>query len=171
MVPTVTSSLKSKKVDSVLIPGGCTKYIQVPDVSWNKPFKALCTEKYDMWLENEGINQETECGNLKPPPRRTIVEWILSAWNDLCSDTIRKSFKACALTSALNCEKDGEIHCLKPNQPCHAGLAMLKDQMEMFNETEDNPFTPSCDEITDAAPLDIIVDEDEEEDEDINVDD
>ena len=66
MVPTVTSSLKSKKVDSVLIPGGCTKYIQAPDVSWNKPFKALCTEKYDTWLENEGINQETECGNLKP---------------------------------------------------------------------------------------------------------
>ena len=41
----------------------------------------------------------------------------------------------------------------------------------MFNETEDNPFTPRCDEITDAAQLDMIVDEDEEEDEDINVDD
>ena len=27
MVPTVTSSLKSKKVDSVLIPGGCTKFL------------------------------------------------------------------------------------------------------------------------------------------------
>ena len=39
----------------------------------------------------------------------------------------------------------------------------------MFNETEDNPFTPSCDEITDAAPLDMIVDEDEDEDNDINV--
>ena len=41
----------------------------------------------------------------------------------------------------------------------------------MFNETEDNPFTPSCDEITDTVPLDMIVDEDEEEDEDIYVDD
>ena len=43
----------------------------------------------------------------------------------------------------------------------------------MFSATEDNPFTPSCDEITDAAPVDMIVDEDEEEDEDedINVDD
>ena len=25
-------------------PGGCTKYIQAPVVSWNKPFKAICTE-------------------------------------------------------------------------------------------------------------------------------
>ena len=47
VVPNVTASLKSRKVDSVLMPGGCTKYIQAPDVSWNKPFKMFCTEKYD----------------------------------------------------------------------------------------------------------------------------
>ena len=40
-------SLKAKKVDLVIVPGGCTKYIQAPDVTWNKPFKASCTEKYD----------------------------------------------------------------------------------------------------------------------------
>ena len=34
------SPLKAKKVDRVIVPGGCTKYIQAPDVSWNKPFKA-----------------------------------------------------------------------------------------------------------------------------------
>ena len=39
-------SLKAKKVDRVIVPGGCTKYIQAPDASWNKPFKASCTEKY-----------------------------------------------------------------------------------------------------------------------------
>ena len=31
-----TESLKAKKVDHVIVPGGCTKYIQAPDVSWNK---------------------------------------------------------------------------------------------------------------------------------------
>ena len=43
----IPESLKSKKVDRVIVPGGCTRYIQVPDVSWNKPFKVACTEKYD----------------------------------------------------------------------------------------------------------------------------
>ena len=30
---------KEIDVDSMVIPGGCTKYIQALDVRWNKPFK------------------------------------------------------------------------------------------------------------------------------------
>ena len=66
MMPVVEQSLKAKKIDSVMIPGGCTKYSQAPDVSWNKPFKAMRTEMYDEWLGAEEIHQETEAGNLKP---------------------------------------------------------------------------------------------------------
>ena len=98
----VQKSLKNKKIDIVFVPGGCTKYIQAPDVSWNKPFKAYCTERYDEWLETVGIHQETDGGNLKPPPRRTIVNWILDSWNQLSSEMVSKSFKACALTSAVD---------------------------------------------------------------------
>ena len=56
LMPFVQKSLKTKKIDAVFVPGGCTKYIQAPDVSWNKPFKAYCTEKYDEWLEAVGIH-------------------------------------------------------------------------------------------------------------------
>ena len=42
---TVKSSLLAKKIDVSIVQGWCTKYIQAPDVSWNKPFKALSTEK------------------------------------------------------------------------------------------------------------------------------
>lgn len=92
----VTQALRSKKIDSVIVPGGCTKYIQAPDVSWNKPFKSLCTERYDDWLGRDGINQETAAGNLKQPPRRAILQWILEAWDALPIDAIKKSFKICA---------------------------------------------------------------------------
>ena len=46
-------SLNTKKIDVVIVPGGCTKYIQAPDVSWNKTFKAHFTERYDdlLWKE------------------------------------------------------------------------------------------------------------------------
>ena len=35
---------------------------------------------------------------MKPPLRKVIVEMILSAWNDISCETIRKWFKSCALT-------------------------------------------------------------------------
>ena len=70
MENSIKASLHSKKIDTTIVPGGCTKYIQAPDVSWNKSFKALVTEKYDQWLAEVGINRESEAGNLKPPPRR-----------------------------------------------------------------------------------------------------
>ena len=28
------------KIDTAVVPGGCTKYVQPADVSWNRPFKA-----------------------------------------------------------------------------------------------------------------------------------
>ena len=32
--------------------GGCTKFVQPADVSWNKPFKDRLREFYDEWMEN-----------------------------------------------------------------------------------------------------------------------
>ena len=65
-------------VDSVIISGGCTKYIQAPDVCWNKPFKARITKLYDQWFK-EGVRQFTESRNMKPPSRKRIIEWVLDA--------------------------------------------------------------------------------------------
>ena len=46
----IKKNLARNNVDVVVIPSGCTKYIQPPDVSWNKPFKQHITEKYDEWM-------------------------------------------------------------------------------------------------------------------------
>jgi hypothetical protein len=37
----VTSELRRLKVHSVVVPGGCTKFVQAADVCWNAPFKSL----------------------------------------------------------------------------------------------------------------------------------
>ncbi|PFX21341.1 hypothetical protein AWC38_SpisGene14185 [Stylophora pistillata] len=57
-----------KKIDLVIVPGASTKLIQAPDVCWSKPFKAACFEKYDEWLGNVEIHDETAAENLKAPP-------------------------------------------------------------------------------------------------------
>ena len=50
MTEDVRKLLRQMKTDDALIPGGCTKYVQAPDVVWNKPFKGHMMESYDEWL-------------------------------------------------------------------------------------------------------------------------
>lgn len=97
MEDSVPQSLRSRKVVVVIVPGGCAKYIQAPDVLSNKPFKAACTEKYDNWIGEVGIHSETPAVNLKSPPRRTIIQWVLQSWSELPRDLMKKSFPCCAL--------------------------------------------------------------------------
>ena len=61
----------------------------------NKQFKEHGAVMYDKWLANAGINQETACGNLKAPPRRDVLQWIVSAWGKLSTDLIKNLFVCC----------------------------------------------------------------------------
>ena len=153
---TVKDELAESKIDTVIIPGGCTKYIQAPDVVWNKPFKAKVTEQYDEWM-----------GNMRAPPRKEIVKWILEAWAGLDSTMIIDSFKCCGLTVAWNGSEDDHIHCFKENQPCHSGLARLKAvQQAMIQSRESDPFDGITDsDVEDAAPDNLVIDESDCDDE------
>lgn len=166
----ITESLKSKKFDRVIVPGGCTKYIQAPDVSWKKPFKSLCTEKYDEWLGAVGIQEETAAGNLKAPPRRTTLQWILDAWAELPTDVIKNSFTSCTLNLPVDGSNDDAIHCFKEGQPCSTGRAMLHSQLDILREPDVNPFESTDSDIEEAYPPRLeLLDSDQEEDSDIEV--
>ena len=130
----ITESLKSKKVYSVIVPMGCTKYIQAPDVSWNKLFKAACTEKYDEWLGTEGIHDETAAGKWRAPPSRAILHWILDAWAELPTEVIEDSFRSCGLNLPVDGSCDDIIHCFKDGQACSTGKAMVRSQLEILSE-------------------------------------
>ena len=58
----VRKLLKQKKTDHASIPGGCTKYVQAPNVVWKKPFESHIMHE---WLAS-GVHQYTEVGNMKP---------------------------------------------------------------------------------------------------------
>ena len=112
----ITDSIKQElaqaKIDPVIVPGGCTKYIQAPDVARNKPFKAKVTEKYDAWMA-DWAHSFTAAGNMRGPPRREIVKWVLEAWGSLDRELVIRSFRSCALTVAPDRSEDDQIHCLK----------------------------------------------------------
>ena len=46
MTQDVRKLLKQIKTDCALIPAGCTKYVQAPDVVWKKPSKGDIMESY-----------------------------------------------------------------------------------------------------------------------------
>ena len=82
-----------QKIDVSTVSGGCTKYIQARGV-------------IKQWLAEEGINQLTSAGNLKPPPRRAIVNLILETWEEIIPETITNSFKSFALNLATDGSED-----------------------------------------------------------------
>ena len=102
----------------------------------------------------------TAAGNMRAPPRREIVKWILAAWDGLDKRMIIDSFKSCALTVAVDGSEDGHIHCFKENQPCRAGLERLKVvQQAMSNSRDKDPFDGITEsDVEDAAPDSLIID-------------
>ena len=57
--------------------------------------------------------KQTKLQNVVLKPPKIIIEWILSAWNNISCEAIGKSFKSCALTTALDGDENDQIHCFK----------------------------------------------------------
>ena len=79
------------------------------------------TERYNQCLAEEGIHKKTEDGNLKASPRKIIVEWILELRSFLWSEY----------------ERNDVFHCFEESQPYAWGRQMVKQQMEMSRDLED----------------------------------
>ena len=52
-------------------------------------------------------------GNLKAPSCSFICNWVIFSWEKINQDTIKQSFKSCAITTALDGSEDDNIHCFK----------------------------------------------------------
>ena len=173
MTEAVKKLLKEMKTDDALIPGGCTKYIQGPDVSWNKPFKGYIMEFYDEWLAT-GVHQYTEAGNMKSASRELVVTWILEAWRRLDKTLIAKSFKSCGLNLKVDGSEDNLIHCFQNDQPCASGSSILKEQLQLLKDADVlncNPFEPTDLDIEDANIKDNLIAMDDTEDDFVIADD
>ncbi|KAK7130470.1 hypothetical protein R3I93_019960 [Phoxinus phoxinus] len=117
--------LRSYNITTAVIPGGCTKYVQAPDVMWNQPFKASLHASYDEWMAEDADKQYTSGGNLKAPSRRLLVDWVLAAWDKLDKNLIIKSFKVCGQSVKPDGSEDNLILCFRKGQPCAAGRDAL----------------------------------------------
>ena len=74
MTKSVRKLLKEMRIDDAVIPGGCTKYIQAADISWNKPFKSPIIEFFDERLAS-GLHYYTQAGNMKPSSHHSLLDF------------------------------------------------------------------------------------------------
>jgi hypothetical protein len=132
--PKVKDEMKKLKVESVMIPGGCTRYIQAPDVSWNWPFKNKIKEQYNEWLS--GDTPKTKYGNPAPPPIEIVCRWIKVAWDNVSTEIIKNSFKLCGISNRIDGSEDDLIQCFKSGEPCEGGREILRKKNSEINNTE-----------------------------------
>ena len=151
------------KVDSVIV-SGTSKLLTSHGTSHSKDLGHL-TDRYDEWLSN-GVHEYTAGGNMKSPPSRKVVEWVLGSWYALSEDLIKKSFKICGLNLKTDGSEDEIVHCFKSGSPCAARLSLLNDQTAMLDDPslQINPFEITDSDREEAEESFHLIDEDNDED-------
>ena len=168
----VRSKTDKLRLHTAIIPGGCTEFIQAPDVVWNACSKSHLRKQYDTWLAEPTCHEFTKGGNLKPPSRSLLCNWVKFAWEALPVEMVKGSFKSCAITSSTDGCDDDSIHCFKPGQPCEAGRKVLLEEMGKFVADRDrvsieDPFASDDDGEEDEVN-EVLVSEDDENGDDSN---
>lgn len=150
------TQLRAMRIDSVVIPAGCTGKIQAPDVSWNRSFKCNFSKSYEEWMAN-GDHTFTPSGNLRPPSFELITKWVKSAWNDIPKEQIIASMKQCGVTNATNGSEDNLIDFVKQNPEAADMLSkrFTDDQTAMEVETDCESNSSDCAVIDESEDDDI----------------
>lgn len=158
ITPGIKKFLQKRKVDMAVIPGGCTKFVQPADVSWNKPFKDCYRELYEAWMEKAEF-EYTKGGNPKGPPLDLVCQWIITAWESVSAEIIKKSFKVCGINVAVDGSEDDRIQAFKAPGG-EVGLEKLKawqvaedQEMEEDVEEEEKMMLDSEDDSDDEVLL------------------
>ena len=120
-------------------------------------------------MATEGIHKETEAGNLKAPPRRRIIKWILDPWSALLSEMIKNFFMHCSLNLPVDGSLDNRIHCFKEKQPWPKGRELLRSQFSIIDENHLDSFQVTESDVEEAYELCQLIDPEEEGDEDIHI--
>ena len=117
-------------------------------------------EFYDDLLAN-GKHKYTDAGNMKPVPRRLVVEWVIKSWQEISSKTFTKSMKSCGLALAIDGTQDDLISCFKEGKKCAAGKDLLKTQTLNLNDKNlhENSFEISEEDMVAAAPSFNVIEE------------
>ena len=117
-----------------VISGGCTRFLQPADLSWNKCFKSKLSELYDTWIDG-GEHDFTRSGAMCAPSLERVCQWITDVWSMITTDMVKKSFASCGITTAIDGSEDDAIVCLRSEEMKDA-CQKLVDEMAALQRGE-----------------------------------
>ena len=83
---------------------------------------------------------------------------------------IKKSFPCCGLSLPVDGSDDDKIICFRDGEPCAEGKDMLKPQLSILLEPDEDPFEMITEsDVEDANSPYQVVDTDSEHDDDIDI--
>ena len=94
----------------------------------------------------------------------------MQSWADIPTELIKKSFPCCGLNLPIDGSDDHKIVCFRDRQPCSTGREMLKAQVSILLEPDEDPFKITESDVEDANDPNQIIDSDDEANEDIDID-
>src|SRR4051794_10992312 len=63
---------------------------------------------YNHWM-NEAIKEYTPSGKIKRPSYLLVANWVKESWYAVDTNIVRRSFKCCEVSNAINRSKDDLI--------------------------------------------------------------
>ena len=109
LTESVKADLQRYKIDVAVIPGGLTPVLQPLDKCLNKPFKDNMRRKYLNWMMT-GPFEYTPAGKKKAPLKNLVLRWVKQSWEEIPEEMVRRSFKTCGISNALNGTEDDAIY-------------------------------------------------------------
>ncbi|CAM5099095.1 unnamed protein product [Eretmochelys imbricata] len=101
----VKNVAKNMKTTLAVIPRGLTSVLQALDVCLIKPFKDRLHKMWSEWMCS-GMVKLTKGRNLMKPEINLVTQWIKDTWVSIPSEMIKKSFRKCCISNALDGSED-----------------------------------------------------------------
>lgn len=109
LTESVKADLQRRKIDVAVIPGGLTPVLQPLDKCLYKPFKDNMRRKYLNWMMT-GPFEYTPAGKKKAPSKNLVLRWVKQSWEEIPEEMVRRSFKTCGISNALDGTEDDTIY-------------------------------------------------------------
>ena len=97
----VRKQIKKTDAHIVVIPGGLTSKLQPLDIAVNHPFKCSVRNEWDKCM-SEGEHTFTLAGKQRHAKYVEVCKWVLAAWQQISTETIRNGFIKAGLLNLYN---------------------------------------------------------------------
>ena len=96
---------------------------------------------YNHWM-NEEIKEYTSTEKIKRPSYSLVATWIKESWDAVDINIIRRSFKCCGISNAINGSEDSLIFDFNKVQNINNRGRGIEEDGENHDESSDSNYEP-----------------------------